>query len=267
MEVASPLTFARPSQGGKRRFGSPIDATGAGSDDMDCSHALPSAKRRKRFSNEGGGDSSFSFQAKENNKWSHSPFAQAPSRSPLGQAAGEPRRFDVWVKRRGLWPSSSHARCIYCWSNYPLTLSSFYSGHAGPSAKRSRGSSPQPQHHDDGSSQKLQQLQQVVDQQAAEIHRLKSERDSLQTSATNLSSQHAKVEQENKILKRAVAIQQERGNQANSELEGARQFKAQAEERIRRLEQMNLTLQYQLQAQSSSGNDFIGFNPRPPDVY
>ncbi|KAL9190744.1 hypothetical protein ACHAXT_000450 [Thalassiosira profunda] len=228
MEVASPLTFARPSQGGKRRFGSPIDAPGAGSDDMDCSHALPSAKRRKRFSNEGGGgDSSFSFQAKENNKWSHSPFAQAPSRSPLGQAAG----------------------------------------HAGPSAKRSRGSSPQPQHHDDGSSQKLQQLQQVVDQQAAEIHRLKSERDSLQASATNLSSQHAKVEQENKILKRAVAIQQERGNQANSELEGARQFKAQAEERIRRLEQMNLTLQYQLQAQSSSENDFIGFNPRPPDVY
>jgi hypothetical protein len=63
-----------------------------------------------------------------------------------------------------------------------------------------------------------------------------------------------------------VAIQQDRQHQVNAELEGARRFKEQAEDRIRRLEQMNLTLQYQLQAQNSSaGNDFMGF--RPPDVY
>ena len=84
----------------------------------------------------------------------------------------------------------------------------------------------------------------------------------------NLRSQNQKVENENRILKRAVTIQQDRQHQLNEELEGARRFKEQAEERIRRLEQMNVTLQYQLQAQSSSaGNDFMGFSPRPPDVY
>ena len=109
----------------------------------------------------------------------------------------------------------------------------------------------------------------MVQRQGTEIQRLKSENDSIQVSATQLSTQHAKVEHENKILKRAVTIQQERGNQMNSELENARQYKIDAEERIRRLEQMNLTLQYQLQANSGpSGNDFMGgFHQRPPDVY
>lgn len=98
-----------------------------------------------------------------------------------------------------------------------------------------------------------------MQQQAAEIDHLKSENGSLQT-------QNQKVEGENRILKRAVTIQQDRQHQVNAELEGARTFKEQAEDRIRRLEQMILTLQYQLQAQgSSAGNDFMAF--RPPDVY
>ena len=63
-----------------------------------------------------------------------------------------------------------------------------------------------------------------------------------------------------------MAIQQDRQHQVNADLEGARAFKDQAEDRIRRLEQMILTLQYQLQAQgNTAGNDFMGF--RPPDVY
>ena len=64
-----------------------------------------------------------------------------------------------------------------------------------------------------------------------------------------------------------MTIQQDRQHQINQELEGGRRFKEQAEDRIRRLEQMNLTLQYQLQAQSRTGNDFLGFSPRPPDVF
>ena len=141
--------------------------------------------------------------------------------------------------------------------------------------KRSRTTSPQhnnfgsspgvgglqhhhPNHHHHHAHQKIQELQQVVQQQAAQIDHLKSENESLHT-------QNQKVENENRILKRAVTIQQDRQHQVNAELEGARTFKEQAEERIRRLEQMNLTLQYQLQAQNSSGNDFMAF--RPPDVY
>lgn len=226
MEVVSPLTFGR-AQGGKRRFGSPIPGAPAAANmaaedfDMDdCSgYGFQSAaKRRKRFSADGGGGGdSFSFQSKEN--WSMSPYVQTPVRSP-------------------------------------------HAASALPSTKRSRASQ-----HDDASAQKLQELQLMVEQQATEIQRLKSEKDSVESSASQLSAQHAKGEHENKILKRAVAIQQERGQQMTAELEGARQYKVQADERIRRLEQMNLTLQYQLQANSTSGNDFMGFGTRPPDVY
>lgn len=151
------------------------------------------------------------------------------------------------------------------WSMSPFVQASTRSPHGAglPSVKRNRTSS---QHDDGASHQKLQELQQMVEQQSAEINRLKSEKDTAEASVSQLSAQHVKVEAENKILKRAVTIQQERGNQMNAELEGARQFKVQADDRIRRLEQMNLTLQYQLQANSSSaGNDFMGM--RPPDVY
>lgn len=221
MEVVSPLTFARSSQSGKRRC-SPIRGASVASEDFDmddCSgYGFQATKRRKRYSNSGGGDS-FAFQAKEN--WPPSPFVSASSRSPHAHDAA------------GL-----------------------------PSTKRSR--SPQ---QDDASAQKLRELQQVVEQQAAEIQRLKCEKEAASASASQMTSYHVKVEHDNKILKRAVAIQQERGNQMTGELEGARQFKAEAVDRIRRLEQMNLTLQYQMQAKSASGDDFMGFSRRPPDVY
>ena len=129
------------------------------------------------------------------------------------------------------------------------------------------GGSKQQQHQEQQHQKEVDDLRRHIDHQSSEINRLTSEKDQAVAERDALRTEHDRATSENRILKKAVAIQQERGNQANSELEGARQFKAQAEERIRRLEQMNLTLQYQLQAQSSSGNDFIGFNPRPPDVY
>lgn len=73
---------------------------------------------------------------------------------------------------------------------------------------------------------------------------------------------------ENKILKKAVTIQQERQNQALSEIQAARQFKFDAEDRIKKLEQIILSLRYHLQTQQSNpANDFMGFPPRPPDVF
>jgi len=219
MEVVSPLP--RSSQSGKRRFGSPIHGASVASDDFDmddCSgYGFQATKRRKRYSNGGGGDS-FAFQTKEN--CSPSPVAPASSRPHHGHDGGL-----SWTKRIR---------------------------------------TPQ---QDDACAQKLRELQQVVEQQAAEIQRLKSEKESTHTLASQISSKHAKVEHENKILKRAVAIQQERQNQMTGELEAARLFKAGAEDRIRRLEQMNLTLQYQMQAKSTSGDDFMGIGRRPPDVY
>lgn len=124
-------------------------------------------------------------------------------------------------------------------------------------------------------SQQQQQQQKVVDDlrrhidhQSSEINRLTTEKDQAVAERDALRTEHDRVMSENKILKKAVAIQQERQNQSAAEMDAARRYKAEADERIRRLEQMNLALQYRLQAQEPcAGNDFMGFSPRPPDVY
>jgi chromosome segregation ATPase len=109
-------------------------------------------------------------------------------------------------------------------------------------------------------------LQRVISSQAAEIHGLKSEKQNLESSMNNFKSEHDKVLNENRILKRAVTIQQERQNQAASEIEAAHKYKFDVEDRIKKLEQIILSLRYHLQAQQNHpGNDFMGF--RPPDVY
>lgn len=112
------------------------------------------------------------------------------------------------------------------------------------------------------------ELKRVVDQQAAEIERLKSEKVAVVEAFTKLKTEQDKTVNENRILKRAITIQQDRQNLAHNEIEAATKYREAAEERIRKLEQMNLKLRYHLQAtQPSVGNDFMGFSPRPPDVY
>ena len=111
-------------------------------------------------------------------------------------------------------------------------------------------------------------LQRVVETQAAEIESLESDKASAESSINILKAEHEKVLNENKILKRAVAIQQERQNQTASEIEAARQYRIEAESAINKLNQIILSLRYHLQAQPSHpGNDFMGFPPRPPDVF
>jgi chromosome segregation ATPase len=130
---------------------------------------------------------------------------------------------------------------------------------AGHSFKRCRAEVASPQHD----------IQRVVESQASEIHSLKSEKSNLETSLNDLRGENERVVNENRILKRAVTIQQERQNQAVSEITSANQYKVDAEDRIKKLEHIILSLRYHLQAQQSSqhGNDFMGFPPRPPDVY
>lgn len=128
--------------------------------------------------------------------------------------------------------------------------SNFLSAH-GPSSKRCRTES---------------EVTQQIDLQN-EIESLKSEKAGVENSLTTLTTEHDKVLTENKTLKRAVIIQQERQNQALSEINAGRQYKAEAEDRIKKLEQLVLSLRYHLQAQPTHypGNDFMGY--RPPDVY
>lgn len=134
------------------------------------------------------------------------------------------------------------------------------------SSKRSRTENGWNQVH--AKQQIERELQKIVDQQAAEITRLKSEKENVEKHFTEVKCHYDKISGENRILKKAVTIQQERQNQAAHEIGAANRYRVDAEERIRRLEQMNLNLQYRLQSQGScNDNSFMGFNPRPPDVY
>mmetsp|Transcript_8563 Transcript_8563/g.18381 ORF Transcript_8563/g.18381 Transcript_8563/m.18381 type:complete len:229 (-) Transcript_8563:199-885(-) len=228
MEVVSPLNFPHSNQNGKRRFAcSPIRDASS----TNVANVLDSSDDFEMDDSAG-----FGFQAsKRRRKLSN----------------------DVGVDSRSQWAVSSFA-------------SATFSGRLSPNSSVASSKRIRDSHSDiNGAFQrKLDELQQLIGQQASEIERNKTEKEVAQASAAELSAQNDKVEHENKILKRAVTIQQERQNQMSSELEAARRFRVEAEDRIRRLEQVNLTLQYQLQAaNSSSGNDFMGFSPRPPDVY
>jgi chromosome segregation ATPase len=112
-------------------------------------------------------------------------------------------------------------------------------------------------------------LRKIVDTQAVEIQSLKSEKAGLEHSFNALKGEHDKVVHENKTLKKAVLIQQERQNHASSELNAAQHYKAEAEDKIKKLEHLVLALRYHLQAQQNNTpmNDFMGLPPRPPDVY
>jgi chromosome segregation ATPase len=113
------------------------------------------------------------------------------------------------------------------------------------------------------------ELQKVLESQASEIQSLKSEKVGLENSFNALKGEHDKVVHENRTLKKAVLIQQERQNHSALELDAARRYRAEAEDKIKKLEQLVLSLRYHLQTQNnnSRGNDFMGFPPRPPDVY
>lgn len=112
------------------------------------------------------------------------------------------------------------------------------------------------------------ELQKVVEHQAAAIDRLKSEKENVATALSDTKDALEKVNNENKILKRAVAIQQERQNQTAAELTAAYKYRVEAEERMKKLEHLNISLQYRVQSMNAhlSFDDFMGFPPRPPDV-
>lgn len=88
----------------------------------------------------------------------------------------------------------------------------------------------------------------------------------MESSISSLKTDHERVVKENNILRRAVTIQQERQNQAENELKAAHQYRADAEDKMKKLEQLVIQLRYHLEAQNSTiGNDFV--HQRPPDVF
>lgn len=109
-------------------------------------------------------------------------------------------------------------------------------------------------------------MHRVVEEQAAMIESLKKEKTGVESSLTLLKTDHERISKENGILRRAVTIQQDRQNQAENEIKAAVQYRTGAEDQIKKMEQVILSLRYHLQAQQPViGNDFMG--NRPPDVY
>lgn len=195
-------------------------------------------------------------------------FVDSTNRNPFGMIPGDSsdeymqqrsfkrRRFTCADETMGDGTENNQNQ-PFPQAQQPFVSKGNYSG--GPSSKRSRTESHL--------TQQIDSQNNIINSQGVEIDRLKSEKNDLQNSITTMKSEHDKVLNENKTLKRAVIIQQERHNQAISEINAGRQFKAEAEDRIKKLEQLVLSLRYHLQAQqhNNPGNDFMGF--RPPDVY
>jgi septal ring factor EnvC (AmiA/AmiB activator) len=125
------------------------------------------------------------------------------------------------------------------------------------SVKRPRTDASSPVHHD---------LNRVVGEQASIIESLKKDKSTVESSLASLKTDHEKISKENALFRRAVTIQQDRQNQAENQIKAAHQYRAGAEDQIKKMEQVILSLRYHLQTQQQSyGNDFMG--NRPPDVF
>jgi hypothetical protein len=125
--------------------------------------------------------------------------------------------------------------------------------------KRQRAEAPSPIQKD---------LARIVEEQASLIESFKKEKTGMESSLTLLKVDHERVIKENQLLRKAVHIQQERQVQAEQELKAAHAYRGTAEETMKKLEQVIVSLRYHLQAteQASLGNDFSRHH-RPPDVY
>jgi hypothetical protein len=118
----------------------------------------------------------------------------------------------------------------------------------------------------DASNSPVQQdLNRLVAEQVSIIESLKKEKSTVESSLALLKTDHEKISKENTLFRRAVTIQQDRQNQAENQIKAAQQYRAGADDQIKKMEQVILSLRYHLQAQPSLGNDFMG--NRFPDVY
>ena len=106
-------------------------------------------------------------------------------------------------------------------------------------------------------------MQDLIQSQAAEIQSLRAEKNELQSTLRTVKTEQLKISEENRILKRGVAIQLERHNQAVAGLHSAKQENAQLKDEKGRLEQQVQSLRFQLQTQAYNSpiNDFMGFPP------
>ncbi|KAE9025881.1 hypothetical protein PR003_g9118 [Phytophthora rubi] len=108
------------------------------------------------------------------------------------------------------------------------------------------------------------EYEQFILKKEAEFQRLGQELQHTQERVAQQASDVARLQGENKLLKRAVGIQNQQKEEVQHENNALKQLATQAAEHMRRLEQANYTLRVHLQTSTSAGN---GHQQQPPDVY
>lgn len=108
------------------------------------------------------------------------------------------------------------------------------------------------------------EYEQVIMRKDADFQRLGQELQHTQQRGAQQANDVARLQGENKLLKRAVAIQNQQKEEVQQENNALKQLATQAAEHMKRLEQANYTLRVHLQTSTSAG---IGHSQQPPDVY
>ncbi|KAL4165289.1 hypothetical protein KRP22_004018 [Phytophthora ramorum] len=108
------------------------------------------------------------------------------------------------------------------------------------------------------------EYEQFIMKKDAEFQRLGQQLQHTQERVAAQASDVARLHGENKLLKRAVAIQNQQKEEVQHENSALKQLATQAAEHMKRLEQANYTLRVHLQTSTSAGN---GHHYQPPDVY
>jgi len=117
------------------------------------------------------------------------------------------------------------------------------------------------QRHEETQDTTSRRLQHAIDRQTVEIQKLKSEKESVVHAYKELNATHEKVQNENKVLKKVVAIKQERQDQYIAELDNLKRHKEYSDNLI-------AAMRNHIQNQQLHSNSGMGFDSGgPPNVY
>jgi len=100
----------------------------------------------------------------------------------------------------------------------------------------------------------------------SQTNNLHSENVSLKQQLQQFQNELMKLQEENKILKKAVHLQNSKSKELEKSFNCQQQSLSQAAEHIKRLEQTNYALRVHLEA-NSTPQSFSSFEQRPPDVF
>jgi predicted RNase H-like nuclease (RuvC/YqgF family) len=108
------------------------------------------------------------------------------------------------------------------------------------------------------------EYEQFIMKKDVEFQRLGQELGHTQERMAQQANEVNRLQGENRLLKRAVAIQNQQKEEVQNENHALKQLATQTAEHMKRLEQANYTLRVHLQTSNNAG---LGHPQQPPDVY